>query len=217
MSLQTLREEILREFREWSVTSPISVSATEVNMYINWGFQNLCMASKPISTSATTAVFALESTYKLPYNCMLPSEVYHGTKKLNCKQFWEKDEKDPYWRQQKNSVVSEYIPLSWNYIEISPKPTKAGTLTFYYHQMAATVTATVDSEFQNQDQRVVKDFVLAIMHAKARKQEISAKYYATYANSKNKLAVRVEELKRGDKGGSIRYIPRSISSARDNS
>lgn len=214
MNLASLRTEILREYREYDTSSPVSVSATEVNTYINWGYQNFCVIAQPKVTSATRAVTPGNAIYYLPNDCIIPFEVYCGSSRLDCKNYWEKDEQDPRWRSSGNKTLEEYIPLSYNQLETHPKSTVAATLTWYYRAMPATVTAAVDFDIKTSEIRSLKDFVLAVLHLKGRVPDMATKYLKRFFENRQRFVRATNDTESSDKSLSLRRLPWSTYNSR---
>lgn len=182
MSTVTLTTEIAREFREADPTSPVSVTAAEIRMFLNWAYQDLCCTSRPIRESATKTITAEQSIYALPNDCILPTEVWVGDKKLGAIDYYEKDDVDPHWRTSRSTKCEQYIPLGYDKIELYPIKTSAGTITYHgYYAMPATLSVTQDPEIPLHHQRAMKKYVLAILHAsKSRNIKLATQYLQEY-------------------------------------
>jgi len=166
MSTETLITEIAREFREYDPSNPVSVTKAELRMYLNWAYQDLCCTSKPIRESATKTITPNQSVYATPNDCIVLTEVWVGSTKLGAREYYEKDDVDPTWRTSKSTKCEQYIPLGYDKIETYPVKTTAGTITFHsYYAMPATLTAVQDPEIPLHHQKMLKKYVLALLHA----------------------------------------------------
>lgn len=195
MSTETLIQEIAREFREQSPTAPLSVSNTELRTYLNWAYQVLCCISRPIRESATLTINTDQSIYSLPNDCILPTDIWEGDKKLSARDYFEKDDVDPRWRTSRDTRCSQYVPLGYDKIETYPIKTSAGTLTFHgYYAMPATLTATQDPEIPLHHQRSMKKYVLAILHAsKSRNIKLATQYLAEYSSERSEFQASTKD------------------------
>lgn len=209
MTIDTIRYETLREYREHDPSAPISSSATEVNRYLNWAYEDYVVYSKPCLNSATTTISPGDSVYDLPSDCVIPYEIYAGSVRLGCKRYYEKDDRGPEWRTDNNTTVTSYIPLGYNKIETYPKKTTAGTLSFYYYQNPASASSATDFRIREAEQRSLKGYALAIMHLQGRNWKLAQQYLDKYRNYRQSHFRHIKEERSGDLGGSIKSLSRS--------
>lgn len=191
MTSAQLLLEIMTEFREADPSTPVSVSNTEALEYLNWAYQDFVVNARPMRGYATVSIMPENSIVANPKDCIKLDDIYQGQTKLEIRTYEQMDDIEPRWRNMSTSDrCTRYIPLSWNTGETYPTKSNAGTITFFgYYSMPATLTLTgSDPLIPEQVQCDMKQYVLALMHAKTRNLELAMNNVNTYSAKRNEFA-----------------------------